>query len=280
LIVFNGEGSAHHDNARIAPLLAACATAKRRHGTRLAFVNAVWQDNSRALGAHLKSFDYVSVRERRSAEQISKWAQHVAIVPDLLFGALRPGRSRRSAEDAATYLVTDSVMRTRADALHDFASFHALPFYLMGASHLREYSGDPEIVYRVGREVFPQLMEEIDVLNQCGACVTGRFHTVVACLVNAVPVAALPSNTHKTEAILQDIGLEDHFLLPDDWSAAGNLQRMEMVRETFGRWNLEQWQKVTRYVAEAKGAIERSFQDLQGLVASSPWKRRFRLFGH
>ena len=279
LIVVNGEGSAHHDNRRIGQLMEMCVEAKRRYETRIAFVNAVWQDNTCFLGEPLSSFDYVSVRESRSAEQVEPWTDKAVIVPDLLFSGFPADRTRPTTEDRIDCLVTDCILKDRADALHDFASFHRLPFYWMGATHLRETLGDPGKVFRVGESVFPQLLADVDVLAKCRCCVTGRFHSVVACLAHGVPFVADASNTHKTESLLGDIGLGNRFLLPAAWSSMGNFERFDVVQELRSYWDLEQQQKVAVYVADARREIEQSFKQIRRLVSGGRSKSFFRTLG-
>jgi hypothetical protein len=255
-----------------------CTEIKRRHGTCIAFVNAVWQDNSRVLGKHLSSFDYVSMRESRSAEQARKWTDKVATVPDLVFSAIETNQMPGPPEGQTRCVVTDCVVRHRADALHDFASFHRLPFYLMSPAHLREYVRDPEKVYRVARQIYPQLIADMNLFATVPSCVTGRFHAVVACLAHGVPFAAVASNTHKIESLLEDIGLGNRYLLPEKWGSLGNFERFDVVQELLGNWDRKEQQKVARYTASARQVIDQSFEDIQRLVHSSRPKRLFKLF--
>lgn len=49
----------------------------------------------------------------------------------------------------------------------------------------------------------------LNLLRRSEGVITGRFHLVTLCLVTGTPFYAIPSNTHKIEALLRQVGLSD-----------------------------------------------------------------------
>jgi polysaccharide pyruvyl transferase WcaK-like protein len=88
--------------------------------------------------------------------------------------------------------------------------------------------------------------------------VTGRFHMACLCLLLDTPLIALPSNSHKMEGMLEDVGLAHRVASPE------RLPYGEM--EQLSRWTHSENQTVTRYVREAKNSINEMFRKMRKLV--------------
>jgi Polysaccharide pyruvyl transferase len=264
-VVFNGEGSVHHDAPRIAELFEFCALMKQT-GKRTALVNT--QENSTALGKYLHTFDVLAARESRNAALMQEWRPDVRIVPDLAFAAFAAMQQAEAGPHQAAppmLVVIDSVLGVRADALMDFASFHELPYFLMGRLNVPRYL-EPEFVYRVGDRPFPSILTNLDQLASTKGCLTGRFHGLIAALCSGRPVVALPSNTHKIEGLLDDAGISDVSLLPEEWVSFGNHQRLDFVLEALDSWSTVYDQRVSAYLTSARSDIDQLFCDICGLL--------------
>lgn len=271
LVVLNGEGSVHHDSARMVELFDFCAHLKQRQGVASVLINSVWHENTAILGERLKCFDLVTVRESASLKAIRAWRSDAQLVPDLSFAAFRrgtPGFELSALSTASSSCaVIDSVFRDRTEALTDFADYFRVPMYLMGRLHTDLLLDDKHWGFREhGHEVFPRILRSPSELAAAGACVTGRFHGLIASLVAGVPTVALPSNTPKVEGLVHDMDLPESLLLDGSWHRLSNPRRMAQVEQRLSCWNEATQAAVSAFVDRSVIAVDRLFGNIGRLL--------------
>jgi polysaccharide pyruvyl transferase WcaK-like protein len=112
-----------------------------------------------------------------------------------------------------------------------------------------------------GQEAHCRTMDDLETLVRASRLVvTGRFHMACLCLLLNTPLIALPSNSHKMEGMLEDLGLARRMMRPDEVTSG------EM--EQLSRWTDSESQAVTRYVREANNSINEMFREVRKLVDS------------
>ncbi|MBN6209037.1 polysaccharide pyruvyl transferase family protein [Ralstonia flatus] len=273
LIVFNGEGSLHHDSTRCKALMEFCAHMKQR-SVPCVLINTVWHENSDYLGELLSIFDLVTVRESISHSSIQRWRSDVALVPDISFAAFREDlastdRPPLSLSGSTTpFAVIDNVNADVARTLAEFAEFHRLPYFLMGGLHVDTTVTNGAIAYELNGMVFPRILRSAQTLRQMNAVLTGRFHGLTAALAAGTPVVSLPSNTPKIEGLLKDIGVQNCSLLPADWLQLGHNQRYGAIEAMLANWNSSLLGRVDAWVNAAVGNIDQMFMEIKKMVGA------------
>lgn len=260
LVLVNGEGTLHHDRPAARLLLEAAATAKAA-GARVVLLNAVWHDNP-SLAGFLGAFDRIYVRESLSAGEAGAGA---VVVPDLMLAGHRPP-PRGTGQGM---LVLDSVDAGASAGLARWARSHGAPFRPM----VHWWAGGPRGALRSARRWVAAggvALRRVAAGEVAAAqlVVTGRFHGACLALLAGVPFVAVPSNTHKIEGLVADVGLEpERFLCRagppglaravaamEQWLAAGGLAGYRAAAEA--------------YVAVARDRAARMFAEIAAVAGS------------
>lgn len=209
IIVVNGEGTLHHsrDRKRTRDLIAVVHHAKQL-GVPAHLVNASVTALDEAALQALATFDSIHVRESESKVFLAEHGIEAQVVPDLSLGLAEPAQ----AEKRSGVIVTDSVYSSTTQALEAFASSRNFKFLKMKprlpivtrlkAKTLRKIRRSPEerVWYaRSDAGNFAHLLAQKDLI------ITGRFHSVLLSILTDTPFIALPSNTRKIEAVLNDV---------------------------------------------------------------------------
>lgn len=261
IVLVNGEGTMHHD-APAALALARAVRHARKAGRKTALINSVWQHN-KELNASLADFDHVAVRDSLSlAECKAAGAADALFAPEysLLARADAPDVPTRSRVGHVTpCLVTDSVLQPVSERLYNYAAAQKLPFRYMVTWFWQPEMGR----HPISRSGSLTLAE----LRAAPLVIAGRFHAVCLAMRYGVPFLALPSNTHKVEALLRDAGLpEADFLLPPEWEQRECAYWIERSRR-----NWEKYQPtVAAYVTRASDQIHEAFGRFVETCARAP----------
>jgi hypothetical protein len=176
LCIVNGEGTLHHSTQRTQILLEKCLKMKNR-GCRVFLVNTLWQDNGR-FEDYLDLFSGVWCRESLSAGEIRSSGREAFVAPDL---ALWGTRHRLPVEYPEVLI--DSVDQEISSGLEASSIEAEAPFLKM--------------------------CERDDVerhIRSAGLVHTGRFHGCILCIKHGTPFIAYPSNSHKIEGLMKDLG--------------------------------------------------------------------------
>lgn len=285
LIIFNGEGSMHHDSPRCVELMKFCKAMKER-GIPSVLVNSVWHANTDVLGEYLDIFNVVSVRETHSLKEIRQFREDAVLVPDFSFAAYRKsaqhfdsasfcksgGAGRKS--ESPEVCVIDSVRADIAEQLREFAEINSFPFFLMGDGQAA-FTAQERTVFTVADMRYPRILRDCSELAGAKICVTGRFHGLIAALLNNTPVFALPSNTPKVEGLLTDMGIGGLALLDLDWLELPNAGRIDDLKARASRWNAGAAERVAAFAAAAETEIRQLFKEFDLADTFTPKKMRW-----
>lgn len=190
-VVVNGEGTMHHGAGR--PWLGLLAVAQRL-GRASLLVNAVFQETA-GFDETLGRLDDFTVRESRSAAHARDRGLRPRVVPDSYLAA-----RFTPAERPVTGVVVTDWHGQRTDVQEVVQAYrrkHACAFL-----PLRTTDADAQWAG------FPHALQAASVV------VTARHHGVYAALVAGRPFVALPSNSHKIEGTLEDLGVP-HLVVTD-----------------------------------------------------------------
>ncbi|ACB73740.1 polysaccharide pyruvyl transferase family protein [Opitutus terrae] len=263
-VIVNGEGTMHHDS-RGALALSAAILHTKRAGRTTALLNAVWQDNRQA-NACLGALDFVCARDLLSQGAMrAAGATHAHAAPDLsLYRAgaeptVKPSFQAGVTAPAAAALVIDSVDDAEALRLRQFSATHGLPFRVMQAWAVRE----ADERHPLAHERFFSLED----LNTSRVLITGRFHAICFAIKYGRPFLAVPSNTHKMEALLHDIGLPaEDFLLPSGWERRPPSFWIDHAAAAWSRHT----DRIGDFAAGASRTIEQAFREMVQRLGGDP----------
>lgn len=287
--IVNGEGTMHHD-AKQAMRYGHLARYCREQGVPCYLVNSVWQDNQR-LSEYAADFTGIYVRDGRSQAELAQIGVQPSVVPDLTL-SLEPREPRRRQG----FIINGSVIRERlaeawavacmADARAvRYVSIRTLPplqfskgfpgyalrscwkrlRLLLDILKSRLFNpGDPATKKGAGylRWRYAELSTE-DFLNAL-ACsegvITGRYHCVTLCLLTRTPFFAISSNTHKIEALLDEVGLPARMV---DSYAAGMAARGVMAFSDTELGHIE------IFLEQARARARQMFEQIADSVATA-----------
>ncbi len=238
-IVVNAEGTFHDNAPRAYNLLMLLDHLKRSYGKKVFFINGVWQNNNAMMEAVLQTFDFISLRDTASAGQLAR-GEDVFVAPDLTWN-IDPIDVQ---ERRQPIMVTDCVQSEATERLFKFSVQERADFFVMS---------------RYNRHVLPSLnatgslpyfARTPDEFGGYETCYTGRFHGACLALQAGCEVFFTPSNTHKTQAMFDDIGLDPERFL---WNGE---ERMSEHYSPADR------AKIQDYKRKAQADITRMFENI------------------
>ena len=221
-VVVNGEVSLHSGQPA-ARAIAEAARACQAQGVPGYLINTVFDETDRDIVEALHGFTRIYARETVSRERMAVFGLQAEVCPDLslctpITPAWAPG---------GRVVVTDSTMSRISAALHAFARENDLEFLTLRT--MPEFAPGRRYLFSARRRIgrwFPdsyRLSKYASSIANSSAffrrmalgtrlVVAARFHSVCFCLKMGIPFLALPSRTHKVEAMLKDAGLEHRLL--------------------------------------------------------------------
>ncbi|WP_275545465.1 MULTISPECIES: polysaccharide pyruvyl transferase family protein [unclassified Pseudomonas] len=241
ICLVNGEGTMH-DDAPLALRYGALARYCKEHEVPCFLINSVWQNNDR-LNADAPCFTRVFVRDVLSQAALGELGVAADVVPDLTLSyEYKAGASPRRGLLINGSVITERLREawrvSRANTQLRYVSIRTVAplqlgkgfdMYLrknlrkrlkayrrMAASYLHRYPADlPNSRIDKLRWRYAVLSPKrfLALLRRSEGVITGRFHLVTLCLVTGTPFYAIPSNTHKIEALLAQVGLSGRLRL-------------------------------------------------------------------
>jgi hypothetical protein len=222
VLVVNGEGSIHHsiDRPRARQLCALGPFARDRLGVPAYLINASIEALEIAEIENLKAFRSITVRESTSAHYLDSHGIESSVAGDLSFATRQPAVQTR-----AGVLVTDSVLQPVSESLTAVAKAINAEFVPMRErkstlDRLKKIffsKPTPPLEGPLAADLLPRLDLFLEKIAQSELVITGRFHSVCLSLLLRTPVLAVPSNSAKISAILQDaLGSSNRVLEPND----------------------------------------------------------------
>jgi len=258
LLLINGEGTMHHDKPR-ALALGEAAIAAARLGKRVVIFNTVWQENHR-LNDCLSSVDLVFCRESFSQAHLASASCQATVVPDLVFATPEPAMCHRRSGT----VVLDSV---HAEIALQWA-WRALRYgyALMPMSRpvyrslRRRFLLAKAVEIRSGRRIVSPGEDFLGMLAKFERVISGRFHGVCLAFLLGIPVVGIRSNTHKTEGLFHDAGLDERALI-----VRGDRTELQHAFAYVDR----QMPAIRSYVESARLKIADMFQRIRALAFAS-----------
>lgn len=186
VLVVNGEGTTHHERPASDYLMKLLQTAQAQ-GKKTALINAIWQ-HSREQGycPHIvEKLDLFTVRDPLSQINATKVSKRKPLMfPDLCIEQADGGTP--IPEFAGKVVIGDA---GAAGVLNKtFANL------------MQRYSVLP--LFKI------QFKDLVATLRTARIFVTGRHHGLYAALLAGIPVACVPSNSHKIESLVQWLKLD------------------------------------------------------------------------
>ena len=178
-------------------------------------LNSVWQSNSEYKS--LSKYKYITVRESFSLKALPKGLENVEVIPDIVFAAKIFDNfvDKNAIEDIG---VTDNVV---------------------GAFN-------PDI------NSMQKPQDYIDQILKYKRICSGRHHGVAVSAMLKRPFSAWPSNTHKIQGMMTDMGVFENFFKTQK-------EALNNVPTVFD-------ENISRYTEQAKIDIERMFDNLKEIV--------------
>lgn len=269
IVIVNGEGSLHGSRDFAKEMLRVVEMREKHQSFFL--INSVYGKNDAEMASLVRRYDKVWVRESRSLSALAAFGLSASITPDLLFWMNGQKREPRPTIDV---LFTDSVTTVARTALYeksfDFSKSNSLYLTMKKSAQTRPYG--PKRLMKIPREIWLLFNNGVRVRNPgpkafCGSIdalfgtirkssfvVTGRFHMVVLSLLFGIPFVAISSNSHKIEGLLEDAGLQNRLLQPEDLGGQ-NLQ-------SFRAFTDEENQSINSYLLRARSEIDQMFDEI------------------
>lgn len=110
------------------------------------------------------------------------------------------------------------------------------------------------------KNAIPDFETFVDDLRKASLIVSGRFHGITLALRLRIPFIAIPSNSHKIEALLASVRMK-HRLAPNIDAAGKKLKRPEMI--VFSRDELK---AIDEICAIASTGASKMFADIAAEV--------------
>ncbi len=281
LVLINGEGTIHHDRPAGKVLLRAGLRAKLAD-VPVALINVGWEANGPDMVAMLETFDLVSARDNRSAEQMRAQGAKVRIVPDLSL-ALPKNFTDTPVHERVGVGVTDNVDRLKALGLdrirracggdtlaivHGDPKLSGLMQFVRGGISMRQDTLRPTRIaalmrlrYRLWRRGTADSTAFLHELSRLELLISGRFHACTLALALGTPVIAQSSNTGKIASLFRDAGLES-------WRCKGPLGPSEIEAARQHGWSDLERENIALYRQRAVDDADRLFTDIAKLVQS------------
>lgn len=280
LVIVNGEGSLHHSK-KAAKAIARIPAWTADKGLPAFLVNSIYQGNDAAIGKGVSGYQQIYVRDNQSFQELEGEGIKPEAVVDLSL-TWAPGHAL--APDRKTIIVTDSTVKTTNAALFAlsgslsngvFVPFRSRPPVVpdhpgQNTANLSRYRMR-KITSRFQTKalsraryanILPTLDEFTRVLcNTACLIVAGRYHGVCIALDLEIPFVAVPSNSFKVEALLEEIGMENRLI-------SGNIARISEhgLMETYGSYTDNERERIRKFRQEQSEQANRMFQNIRASV--------------
>jgi len=244
-VLVNGEGTLH-SSSKGARRIAEAPTWAEARDIPAHLINSVYQDNDDAIAAAVARFNTITVRDNRSASELARHGVEAAVVPDLsLTWQTDPAPARGKT------IINGSVIESVRRDLYALSSRERpyLPMMArpLGGKRRRNYHLNrtlsllraPGLKRARRRNSIARFEPFIDHLRRnAGAIITGRYHMATIALCLEIPVIAMPSNTHKIEALFDNLDMAPRVGLPGDLFvppySPGEIARIRAFRHNAG----------------------------------------------
>ena len=180
ILVINGEGTMHDDAKKAKTLIDLAVYAKQELSMKVMLVNSVWQRNNEELTEKLKMFDYVSVREILSKQEIN------------------------------------NVIDIPVDVNLDFSYYLDVPYQSYPTANIvagnyyvaKSKKEGSVLISGIGEDSTIDIFNEewntvVNKLRHARVLVTGRHHEMYAACKAECPFIVMEGNTHKNSGLFK-----------------------------------------------------------------------------
>lgn len=252
VVIVNGEGTLHSSKksaVELSEIGPYCLTLSKP----CFLINSVYQNNSTAIAKNLKTFTAVYVRESYSQKELESQGIASQIVPDMIFYN-NPFLGSDFEISREKFLFSGSVYKDVSNALYAASKkFEDARFVTLWEKPvIKDVKSSKKSTKRKiidqAKELFPfnhrvkinrffGVMDEdydfdvnhhstesfedlIGIIMGAEYLYTGYFHFICLAIMAKKPFSYVPSNTHKIEGLLHDIGLPARLLKVEDFRAS------------------------------------------------------------
>lgn len=225
LIVINGEGSIHHDSKNATHLFE-ISKALVEQNERVVLINALWQQNSPDKWKPvIAKFSAAYCRDKKSQKELMAIYPAAGYAPDLTFFDYPV-----FPNSGAGFACTDSVLNKWSRfAMQAAKQDPELDYLTMFTGNLKHRRGTKDWAKQVKYFLYPLLIKYLGLklspryhalslaytdtdafiqhLNSFKAVCVARYHTLCFTIQQEIPFVAVGSNSHKSEALLEELGL-------------------------------------------------------------------------
>jgi hypothetical protein len=265
-VIVNGEGSIHgsvtRERARFLPEIGRFS--RDYLGAPAFLINTTLDRIGDEVFEDLRYFEDIYVRESGSLGLLLRHGIKGQVVPDLAFARKAQTGERRMGSVCGT----DSVLAEVSAAIRDVCQRKGWPYRPMHYPELPrwQHAGKPyDFVHKLARGAVANLTGRnkaeffMKFLSQHSLVLTGRFHSVVMCLLTQTPFLAVESNTPKISLLLRDV--------------FGNANRIISLTalsgvdpETLRPWTEFETQSMMRYCLDAEERIAQMFAAIRARI--------------
>ncbi len=225
MVIINGEGSLHHDSRNANRLFEICRQLSATH--QLVLVNALWQANDIEKWAPvLTKMKAIYTRDRRSQNELTSQGIAAKYAPDLTFYQY----PTFFHVEKIGYGCTDSVLNIWSENAFSYCQKNNdVDFLTLFTGNLAFSRGSKDWMKRIKYRVYPVLWkwfklrvppryksigfaindttDFLSKLSEYKSVCVARYHALCFAVQQGVPFLIVSSNSHKSEALLEEIGL-------------------------------------------------------------------------
>ena len=266
IALVNGEGSLH-GSSKAAKRIAQVPDWAHSRQKKAILINSIYQNNDAAIDREIQKFDMIAVRDRYSQNRLRELGVDSTFMPDLtLTWDVNP------AICGSNVVYNGSTRKQIRQRLFELAKKHNSTYLPILARpnqnktrlykfHFKQFLSylAPKGLWRSrNQNAITQFEDFIAFLHgSTKGLVSGRFHMITIALCLEIPFLAVPSNTHKLEALLGELDLNDRLV---DLDYLEN--RPDIIPAAFSENELK---KIRIYRQEAKQLAETIFNKIKAL---------------
>ncbi len=266
IAIVNGEGSLH-GSSKAAKRIAQVPDWAHSRQKKAVLINSLYQNNDAAIDHEIKKFDFIAVRDRYSQKRLRELGVDSLFMPDLTLTW-----DANTAALKGDILYNGSTRKQIRQRLFELAKRHNAKYlpilarpnrnkmrlYKYHLKRLLSYFSPKGLRRSRNQNAIGQFDDFIALLsNQTKGVVSGRFHMITIALCLEIPFLAVSSNTHKLEALADDLDLNERLV---DLETLEN--QTDIVPAAFSEKELE---KIRMYRHEAKKSAEEIFSKIKTL---------------
>lgn len=259
LALINGEGTIHGSASKVSQILNLISRLKKKKIPVIIFNSTIMDLNKKNIKI-LKLANKIYVRENESYKYLKKNRINSKVVPDFL--SLLPLRIKQKKNSKT--LIIDSSVRATTKKLLKFSKeegFAYAPMLYTSKIKLLHYVFIKIFLVlniKILQNIFIILKNKIaekykNTIQQSKFLITGRFHSIFIALSSLTPFVTFDSDTHKTKALLKDIGIEDRLI---------KIDQLKNIRAKNQNFSMLEVNKILKYKQLSKLLISQSMREI------------------